>query len=412
MNLQDRIQRDAATILSIIKYVLIAAMAIVLVYLGFRLFVILIPFVFGFIMARLAVVIVTGSKTLIYNLKLRSKSKQSELSEDTKQQKKWVPYPRGLARSRGEKRLIIFVYFLLIILIIAAIVGVVIAGIGQLRSLAAYLPDFFRNKEPLQSVIDYLESISEKLGVIEPQYLDMIKNELVRLQGKLIESIPTVVGAILNGIASFASSLPVIFFAIIVAIMSGYYFIVDSRRLYVFMRRNVVSKQFREKTVRLVDSLSTTLFRVIGGYVLLFVLTFAMALVGLILIRMPYPVVFALIAAIVDLLPVLGLAATLIPIAIYQFAIGHILGGLGALILLGVMTTVRRVIEPPILGGAMHLHPMATLASMIIGVAVYGLAGILIGPVILVIAKEVITLYGIDEKLRSFFGDLLNRVIT
>ena len=76
------------------------------------------------------------------------------------------------------------------------------------------------------------------------------------------------------------------------------------------------------------------------------------------------------------------------------------------------MPLVRRVIEPPILGNAMRLHPMATLASMIIGIAVYGVAGILFGPIIMVIGKEVLTLYGIDTKLRAFLGDLLNRIST
>jgi predicted PurR-regulated permease PerM len=46
---------------------------------------------------------------------------------------------------------------------------------------------------------------------------------------------------------------------------------------------------------------------------------------------------------------------------------------------------------------------------MIVGIAVYGLAGILIGPIIMVVAKEILSLYGIDNKLRTFFGDILNR---
>ncbi len=182
--------------------------------------------------------------------------------------------------------------------------------------------------------------------------------------------------------------------------------------MYVFLRRNVISKQFRETTVRLINTLFSTLFRVIGGYLLLLIITFIMALVGLAIIQMPYAVIIALVASIVDFLPVLGLGATLIPVALYLFLQGQLFRGLGALILLGIMTLVRRVIEPPILGNAMRLHPMATLASMIIGIAVYGVAGILIGPIIMVVAKEVLTLYGIDAKLRTFFGELLNRFNT
>jgi len=422
MSQPDRMMHDKATILAIIKYFLITAVVLLLIYLGFRIFAILLPFVFGFILARLAIAIVTSAKNLVYDLgegrkKRRAKRELPQTAETSSAaqtgRRKLGRYPQGLARSRGEKRLIIFVYILLIILIIGLFVGIILAVISQLRSLAAYLPVIFNDMDIFRRVIDYLESLSEKLGgLIQPQQLEMLENELVRLQQNLLQKVPEIVAAILNGIAGFAANLPLILFAVVVAIMSGYYFIADSRSMYVFLRRNVISKQFRETTVRLINTLFSPLFRVIGGYLLLLIVTFIMALVGLLIIQMPYAVIIALVASIVDFLPVLGLGATLVPVALYLFLQGQLLSGLGALILLGVMTLVRRVIEPPILGNAMRLHPMATLASMIIGIAVYGVAGILFGPIIMVIGKEVLTLYGIDTKLRAFLGDLLNRIST
>lgn len=424
MSNPERIQHDKATILSIIKYFLIFIVAVIFIYAGFRLFIILLPFVFGFILARLSIATVTAVKNLIFDigqfLRRRRERKVSPPVTASAVEPEKVPlqavrrklgrYPQGLARSRSEKRLIIVVYVLLIVLIFGMFVGVIIAGVGQLRSLASYLPDLFSNTDFFLRVVDYLENLSSRLGgFIPPQYLSMLETELANLQQRILQEVPRIVTAILNGLASFAGNLPIIFFVIVVIVMSGYYFIADSRNMYVFLRRNVISKQFREKTVRLINTLFSTLFRVIGGYLFLLILTFAMALAGLLLIRMPYAIIIALVAAIVDFLPVLGLSATMIPVAIYLFINGQILQGLGALIVLAVMTMIRRVVEPAVLGNAMRLHPMATLAAMIVGIAVYGIAGILIGPIIMVIAKEILSLYGIDNKLRAFFGDILNR---
>ena len=36
--------------------------------------------------------------------------------------------------------------------------------------------------------------------------------------------------------------------------------------------------------------------------------------------------------------------------------------------------------------------------------------GFLIGPVVLLVAKEVLSLYGLDHKLRNLFGDILTKV--
>ena len=44
---------------------------------------------------------------------------------------------------------------------------------------------------------------------------------------------------------------------------------------------------------------------------------------------------------------------------------------------------IRRFIEPTILGNAMELHPIVTLLSMIVGIMIYGLAGLLLGPLAL-----------------------------
>ena len=52
------------------------------------------------------------------------------------------------------------------------------------------------------------------------------------------------------------------------------------------------------------------------------------------------------------------------------------------------MLTARRFFEPLILGGAMRLHPLLTILSMIVGIMLYGLGGILLGPMILVVIRR------------------------
>ena len=77
-----------------------------------------------------------------------------------------------------------------------------------------------------------------------------------------------------------------------------------------------------------------------------------------------------------------------------------------------VISVVRRFIEPPILGNAMQLHPMATLFSIILGVSAYGLSGIFIGPLILVIAMEIIRQFGLDEQISNLLARLIGHLGT
>ena len=59
--------------------------------------------------------------------------------------------------------------------------------------------------------------------------------------------------------------------------------------------------------------------------------------------------------------------------------------GAGLLILYGVITITRQVLEPKILGEQIGVHPLATLMSIFIGIRVFGIIGILIGPSLVMI---------------------------
>lgn len=405
----ERIQRDTAAILAIIKFALYALIAAGVIYYGFRLIWILFPFVIGFILAKVAALLARKWLNLTYRLRWRPK--QTDGSPAAQPVRKKQPYPRGLAKSRHETKTALGFFTAEVIAVIALLIGVLIASFNQLRSLAEFLPKFVAESDLGARLTALISDISERLGgVFQADFLTEINAQLDALKQRLLAAVPDIASAILNGLGAFAGYLPIFFMIVIVIIMSGYYFIADNRRIYRFLRKNITSASFRQKTIRLIDSLSTTLFRVIGGYLFLLILTFIEALIGLLIIGMPYAVVIAMLIAVVDFLPVLGIGVTLVPVSAYLFISGNVWGGFGALVLLAIMSLVRRVIEPPVLGNAMSLHPLATLAAMIIGIALYGIGGIILGPVIMVIAKEIMTFYGLDQRIRAFFGDLTEKI--
>lgn len=400
MNDREKMNKDAATILVIIKYLLIFGIIGLMIYYGSTVLVVLLPFVVGLILAKTAFSLGSQWKKLIRFL--REKTRIG----------KWFPEKAsGLALTKRDIRPAIIFYYLVVIALLAAVFGVITALIGQIRSLANYLPDLIRDTSLIESATDYLADISHRLGgFLTADSLIFIRNLLTNVQGRLVEALPEVASTMLNSIGRFLSNLPAIIIALVVILMSGHYFVSDSKSIYKFLYRNIQNRHFVRRTLGLVNSLSNTLFRVIGGYVLLLFITFGEALIGLTIIGMPYAVLLSLVAAVLDFLPLLGISATMVPIIIYMFVNGNILGGIGAIITLVVISVVRRFIEPPILGNAMRLHPMATLFSMILGVSAYGLSGILIGPVVLVIIKEVFSQFGLDRQVRQLLFRLLKNV--
>ena len=315
----SKIQRDQATILAIIKYVLITALAIGVIYVSFRLFILVLPFVAGLVLARTSIAMANHVHPFMSESRKAKKTEKASKSRKirTSADKTGLIVPDELETVAEpvldappallNVRWAVTFYAILVVGLIALIAGVIFASITQLRELAIYIPELLGKTDLATLLIVPLRSLEGLLGnFLDDKTLLVIQQALVDWQTGLLNSIPTIATKLINGLGGFVGALPAVFLTIIVILLSGYYFITDSANLYRFLDRSINNKAFLEKSVGLFNILSRTLLRVIGGYMLLLIITFILVLIGLLIIGMPYAVILSLVAAVVDFLPVLG----------------------------------------------------------------------------------------------------------
>ncbi len=386
-----KIQNDKQTILSIIKYALIAVIVLAVGYVGLKVLWLLFPVVIGFILAFTSVSV----SAFFYRLIMRRRPRTIAEGGDT----------------RGFRALKFIVFTLILLICLGFIVFVVFALIAQVRNLMNFVENNVPSVDYIQKLSDYLHDVSTRLGgFLPPSAIAKLTDELTKLQNDLLALIPKIISALLNSLLSFISNFPNILFKVIVVIMAGYYYISDRIVIGRFMNMLFPSRPFVEKVVSAVTKVSHSLFRVLGGYIIIMTVTFLETLAGLIIIRMPYAIIIACVVMLIDLLPMVGANACFIPIAIYMFMQGKPLYGIIALAMVGIMALVRSTIEPRIVGNAMRLHPLATLVAMLLGVAAFGLAGFLGGPILVVFAIGLSDAFGFQESFREWSGRILNKV--
>lgn len=110
---------------------------------------------------------------------------------------------------------------------------------------------------------------------------------------------------------------------------------------------------------------------------------------GLTLLRIPYAALWAMGIAVVDALPVLGTGAVMIPWSILCFLQNDTPRAIG---LLGTYVTaalLRSALEPKLLGRHMGLDPLVTLIALYAGYKLWGLAGMLLAPMLVVALTQV-----------------------
>lgn len=154
------------------------------------------------------------------------------------------------------------------------------------------------------------------------------------------------------------------------------------------------------------------LVKTLGGYlkaeVTLVSISFIICLIGLYILNfagfnISYPLLMALIIGFIDLLPIFGAGTFMIPWAILSACTGDISLAIAILVLWAIMSIVRQLLEPRIVSGNIGIHPIFTLIAMYTGFKFMGVIGMFIGPIILIILKNIFATFIDKGVFKSIF---------
>ena len=105
------------------------------------------------------------------------------------------------------------------------------------------------------------------------------------------------------------------------------------------------------------------------------------------------PIEFPLLAALgigfVDALPILGSGTVIVPWAVISGLNGDIKLGIALIILYVIILIARQLLEPKIVSNKIGIHPIFTLISMYTGFKFIGIIGLLVGPIIFIVLKNI-----------------------
>ena len=124
----------------------------------------------------------------------------------------------------------------------------------------------------------------------------------------------------------------------------------------------------REKLSLILNNGYRIIRKFFRSYLILYVITFAEAVFIFLLTETPYPLVFGLITAVADLLPVLGPGAVYIPFSVIRLIRGDILTSITFLVFYLITIVIRQIIEPKIVSDAVKLRPALVFSAVYISV--------------------------------------------
>lgn len=110
--------------------------------------------------------------------------------------------------------------------------------------------------------------------------------------------------------------------------------------------------------------------------------------VGLWLLRVPGGIALGILAGVMDALPFIGTGIVLVPTALWQVIDGNLWGGVLCLLLYVLCIALREMLEPRLMGKQVGVMPVLMLFAVYAGVKLFGVSGLIKGPLFLVLARE------------------------
>ena len=287
--------------------------------------------------------------------------------------------------TRRTSSIIIF------ILVFVIILGLLAWGLITLFSESSSL---------LQSLNDYFDKLYIQFqGLISQFNFDKIhlSEEVLQIiqnsTGDILETASNWLRNGLTGLINVVTSIPSIAICFGITIIALYFICVDKIYIIDQIEHHLPKVWVMRMGRHLKDLIST-----LGGYLkaeaTLILVSFVISLIGLYVLEftgfnIQYPLLMALFIGFVDALPILGSGTVMIPWAIICAVNGDINLGIAIIILLIIMSIARQVLEPKLVSKNIGVHPIFTLIAMYTGFKFIGIMGLLIGPIVLIIIKNI-----------------------
>lgn len=287
-----------------------------------------------------------------------------------------------LSAKRGKMRLFISLFALLVLLLVVFFVGKYTAV--TLWQIASGLLEGDKLGGFIDSILSPFEAIFGD-GIpprLETELTDALKGIFSTLASRLAAFLGSAVGA-----------LPGVLLFLVATLISLCYFALDLEKINLKVKE-LLPQRWGSALSTIRERLLSVGVRYVASYFILMGITFTVVLFGFLILRVSHAALLALLIAIFDLFPVIGVGTAIIPWAIAELILGNTARGIGLLVLFVINELIRQFAEPKIVGKSLNMHPLITLILIYVTISLFGFKGILLIPIVVAI----FSLFGLQDK--------------
>ena len=280
--------------------------------------------------------------------------------------------------------LVILTILIPVALVTVAVLNQLSGAVQSLQGAAVYLLD--PNSPVSGRVLQWLGNYVDIEQIRSGQYLtEQLKGVSGQIAGRTLGIIGGVVGAIVQ-----------MFFVI----FTMYYLFRDGDRIFDTVRDALPLE--RTQAISIMERARDVIGASVYGVLAIAVIQGTLGGLAFWALGVPSPLVWGVVMTFLSMIPMLGAFLVWVPAAIYLAATGHYVKAL-MLVLWGtlVIGMIDNFLRPVLVGSRTKLHELLIFFAVLGGLHVFGVLGIVMGPVVLAITMTLIEIFRAVDKSSS-----------
>lgn len=251
---------------------------------------------------------------------------------------------------------------------------------------------FFIGSYVYSQVVSFMDTLPDTLAVLSEKFhfLDFKNINFSNIINTLENIIPTykekIIGTVINTFNGFIYLLVICLTTIFISL--------DLDKIYLLMKKYLPGDYFK-----IIFNIVRNNVKIINIECKLVLITTLETIIGLYILGIPSPLTIGLICGILDIMPLIGTMIVFFPLVIFEISKNNVFAALGLILLYILLAVSRKIFEVRMMGNNLQIHPALAILALYLGITIYGAWGVIIGPFIIILVKEVIEVFYIQRKV-------------
>jgi predicted PurR-regulated permease PerM len=290
------------------------------------------------------------------------------------------PWHERLVSRYGNGRAAGLSTAIVTVLIVGPGLLVLTAFAGESRAALAEL-----DRDALTQQLAVVQQAWDRIRVLIPGASSMDLGTFVN------DAIAKTGGFIASSVGGLLANIAVLLFQLLVTLIALFFFLRDTDAIARELRRALPFEELRRE--RMIRQTRDLVYASVAAGLLIASLQGLAGGMVFALLGLAAPVFWGVVMGFLALLPFVGTWVVWVPAAVWLMATGQVLKGVTLVVLGTLVASVDNVLRPAILSGRAQMNGLLMFISLLGGVSVFGLLGIVLGPLIVAIVTGLFEAY-------------------